>query len=164
MATSVSNNSTQSAQRSRRPGSQDRDGHSGWPAFTRWCRRGAALQYPLCHPNGKQLHHADNQQRVAQGEGVRYSVCQENEQTAAGEAANVEPKLLVEDVGELVPLLDGGDSVNDLHLNREIGDVMQRSAEEQTHHEEENPGGVEEQRVGQIGRASCREPDGENDD
>src|ERR1017187_3990162 len=94
-ATSVSNSSTQSAQRSRRPGRQDRNGHSGWPAFTRWRRLGATLQYPFSHPNGKQLHHPDNQQRVAQGEGVRYSVCQEDEQTAAGEAANVDRKSVV---------------------------------------------------------------------
>ena len=69
---------------------------------------------------------------------------------AAGEAADVEAELLVEDVGEFIAVLDGGDGVDDLHLDRKIGDVVQRPAEQQAHHEEQHAGGIEEQGVGQT--------------
>jgi len=36
------------------------------------------------------------------------------------------PELLVKDVGEFVAMLEAGDSIDDLHLDGEVGDVVQR--------------------------------------
>ena len=54
---------------------------------------GAAFQDSFGHPDGKQLHHPDDQQRVAQGELVGHFIGQQYKQTAAGKAADVKAKL-----------------------------------------------------------------------
>jgi len=114
------------------------------PAFSCMFHFGTAVQDSLGHANGQQLHEPHEKQCVAEGKCIGHAIRQQDEEQASAEAADVEPKFLTEDVGELIAMLNGRHRIDHLHLDRKIRDVVQWPAEKQTDHKDKHSRRVEE--------------------
>ena len=91
--------------------------------------------------NRDQLDDADNQQRIADREGVRNGKSQDDEEPAAEETAQVERKFVDEDVGVGVAVFAAAHAVDHAQLEREVAQIHQRPTEHEAEHEDNHPRG-----------------------